>query len=462
MKKIFIISLLVVSIFLVYYYFINIDYETFNTNEIMSISQVITIGQDDIINNVSNNTTLKQMDPFQKMMTSGENKSSSEIQISYIRNQFGSYKNETARSLFEKMCNIGYLQILGKILNVYSENNEIINIFGTRIKENVDKIYEEKKNGALNISSQDIANVKSAEQNKVTTKQNLDNATKIEAQKLQDLYYYYNDYVNHSKTIYSSYDVYNGITQCFKSKIDIQCSAWHPNDGASKCQTKPDKRDQYRLRNSTDGWNSNTKKNECTSEIQGKYNTYIYYNNLYTNAQNEKSRASAAYTAAINAYDTALANSQNKNFIKKLFESYRSTIDDNLKKLASTTPPFSDELSPPDNNSVEPTEGTPAPTKKPVSETLLEQQRNVIFQNYIYCMKDICNRIIDSNLNADNVTDITDNKDALLGPLYLNINDIKMLSNGIEPLILSLRDSGGAGGLGGFGGDSGGSGFPSL
>jgi hypothetical protein len=67
--------------------------------------------------------------------------------------------------------------------------------------------------------------------------------------------------------------------------------------------------------------------------------------------------------------------------------------------------------------------------------------------------------IIDNNLNADNVTDIIGKNDALLGPLYLNINDIKMLSNGIEPLILSLRDSGSAGG---FGGDSSGSGFPSL
>jgi hypothetical protein len=74
-----------------------------------------------------------------------------------------------------------------------------------------------------------------------------------------------------------------------------------------------------------------------------------------------------------------------------------------------------------------------------------------IYRNVIINTKPDVYSILNSGADNNN----------LQPPLYINQGQLDILSNGIETLILSLRDSGGIGGLGGGdGGNS--SGFPSL
>jgi hypothetical protein len=446
--KIFIILFLLIANYIVVrYYFNNFQYESFNDNEMLSINNIIKYGQDDLIKNVVNDPNFNTTEPIKKLLGSGQNQSSSENKIIYIRGQLASYKLTPQINTFNKICKIEYLKILGKILNVYSENAEIINIFGSRIKENIDKIYNEKKNATLIYTYQDTIDVANAELIMNNAKRNMDNAT-------ANMRYYDNAYNKHSTKIYptdKSYGSYinlmktygytiDNVTQCFVDKKRTFCDNYvGSSDAKEKClkATKyiPDKGEDKKF------------VEQCNSEFKFMYDAYVYY-------YSEVGRLTGIYNNSVNAYNTLIYNIENKNFIKITFESWEKIIKTNLEKVSSSTSSFNDELFPPDNNAsfdidteTGKTTGTPAPTKPPVSERELAEKTNIIFQNYIYCMRDICNKIIDNNLTANTVTDVIGDNNALRAPLYLNVNDINILSNGIETLVLSLRDS--SGGLGG-------------
>ena len=134
---------LIIIILIVLYYINKVSpiYEDFTATELITINQIITEGQDSIMNTTLTDSILKNDTSIINIMSNNtSSKNSSESQITQIRNALSGVNS----SRFDQICRLGYLKILGSILNIYNKSKDINDILGLNIKQNIDALYNMK------------------------------------------------------------------------------------------------------------------------------------------------------------------------------------------------------------------------------------------------------------------------------------------------------------------------------
>jgi hypothetical protein len=451
---------------------VNIDYESFNSNDMLSINQIITLGQDDIINNVLNDNNFKNTQPVIDLMTSGPYRSNSDYQISYFRNEFTSKNLTWQVGAFDIICKLGYLKMLGKILNLYGDKPEIVDTMSVTIMQNIDALYTLKQGLSSDEDANSYKNTYDTNYNScfISKQTNYCNTYKTQ---------YENDCKSGKIAIANNDATYdaqcrNENTALWNIYLDQRDNCWN-NKKRDWCFSRHSKESGKRsecIRGEIGKSNTEDSRftTECNIEISNALNNYnntivncipIKRQNYCITNELEKCKKGTPNdetykTECYNQYRWYLDTYNYKKgvvFPKNEINAARTKIDANLKNLPSVSK-YGNQLN---DDTGDTGDAATAPKTDPAIQ---DQKKKIIYQQYVFSMKDICNVIINTKPDVYSILNSGADNNNLQPPLYINRGQLDILSNGIEPLILSLRDSGGAGGLGGLGGDS--SGFPSL